>query len=152
VADAEDGYRVISVLCRSSLRTAVAWDGKDPATRGKSQSRHSSIAGGSGPSVLIVLRARRLDERLLVQLDDESGAAVDAQLHVDRMQVQLHGPLGDPEALGDLPVAKALGHGADHLHLAAAEDRRDLFDAASRRTSLSMASPTATSSNHCRPA
>jgi hypothetical protein len=27
--------------------------------------------------------------------------------------VQLHGPLGDPEALGDLPVAKALGHGAD---------------------------------------
>ena len=29
------------------------------------------------------------------------------------MQVQLHGPLGDPEALGDLRVARALGHGAD---------------------------------------
>jgi hypothetical protein len=57
----------------------------------------------------------------LLQLGEQSGPAVNSELRVDGVKVELDGPLGDAEAFGDLTVPKALGNGPHHFNLAAAQ-------------------------------
>ena len=53
--------------------------------------------------------------------DDRGGPITQVQLREDVPDVGLHGDLADEELLGDLGVARAAGHEADHFELARGE-------------------------------